>query len=82
MLIRLVRIEAILIGSLGETLLNKLWPTSVVGGVMGDLDDDESECQFMARRGMGTLTIERSPTIDSLRRYGSSPHLDRHIVTR
>ena len=47
MLIRLVRIEAILMGSLGETLLNKLWPTSVVGGVIGDLDDDESDCQIM-----------------------------------
>jgi len=46
-LIRLVRIEAILMGSLGETLLNKLWPTSVVGGVIGDLDDDESDCQIM-----------------------------------
>ena len=53
MLIRLVRIEAILMGSLGETLLNKLWPTSVVGGVIGDLDDDESEYQFMRSQRNG-----------------------------
>lgn len=29
-------------GSLGDILLNKLWPMTVVGGVVGDLDEDES----------------------------------------
>jgi hypothetical protein len=40
---RFVRIDSIRIGSFGEILLNKLWPTTVVGGVVGDLDEDESD---------------------------------------
>jgi len=44
---RLVRMDSIRIGSLGEILLNKLWPTTVVGGVVGDLDEDESNDKLM-----------------------------------
>ena len=39
---RFVRMDSIRMGSLGDILLKKLWPTTVVGGVVGDLDEDES----------------------------------------
>ena len=43
---RLVRIVSTRIGSLGEALLNRLGPITVVGGVVGDLDEDESGRQL------------------------------------
>jgi hypothetical protein len=42
---RLVRIVSTRIGSLEEALLNKLGPTTVVGGVVGDLDEDDPKSQ-------------------------------------